>query len=159
MTRSPTATTTTSPNEQVVTHIIDQTRWISQLPYGDEETADDLVIIGWLVPASCDSTRIITGSLCLTFATADVLAVDEKLDESYSEHDNRRAHHVRIVVRRGAALWNVCPEECMEDMLPPGRRPFAFSSRPSGPQASRRSRFAELEEDFLFRTGLKPRDS
>lgn len=156
--RSPTVTTTTSPNEQVVAHVVDWKRLIKHLPYGIEETAVDLVMVGQLVPGPPHKIRIVTGSLCLTFAAADVLAVNAMLDESHGGPDNRRAYHARIVVRRGAVLWDVCPQECVEGMLPPGRRPFAFSSRPSNPQASSRSRFAELEEDFLFRTGLKPRD-
>jgi hypothetical protein len=138
-----------------MTHVYDRKRWIAHLPVADEETVVDLVVVGWLLPGPAERAQIVAGDLCLTFATIDVLDL-EPLGEPLEKSDGG-ARRVRLVVRRGAALLDVCPRECVVGRLPLGRQPFALSSRPLNMDIPSRTRFPELEEDFLTRAGLKPK--
>jgi hypothetical protein len=137
-----------------MTHVYDRKRWIAHLPDADEETAVDLVVVGWLLPGPAERAQIVAGDLCLTFATIDVL--DMELFGDPLEKSDGGARRVRLVVRRGAALWDVCPRECVDGRLPSGRQPFALSSRPLNMEVPSRTRFAELEKEFLIRAGMKP---
>jgi hypothetical protein len=148
-----TFTPTTTTDEPALTRIFDRQRWIDSLPYADEEAGIGLVMMGRLIPGPAHMTRIATGALCLTFATADVLSIADVPNGSQLEMSDPAAPRKRLVVRRGAVLWDVCPDECVTP-APPGRQPFAFSSRPSTPRPKTRSHFTDLETDFLRRAGL-----
>jgi hypothetical protein len=129
--------------------VVDVARWLADLPRADEEITPQLVFEGWLIQGTAPFIRIISGGLCLKFATGDVIGI-EVLDTASEE----RARRARVIVRRGAPLLDACPGERMLGHLPAGRRPFALSSRPLFPGTISRTRFRELEEDFIRRNRL-----
>jgi hypothetical protein len=128
---------------------LDVVRWLADLPRAEEEVTLDLVFDGWLIQEAAASIRIVTGGLCLTFATADVLSI-----EVLGAASQASAQRARVSVRRGAPLLDARPRECMADHLPDGRRPFALSSRPLCIQTTTRVRFLEKEENFIRSNGL-----
>jgi hypothetical protein len=130
--------------------LLDVSRWISQLPEAVEEVPHDLALVGWLVPATDEVVRIVTGDLCLTVASADVLRVDDLLEQGGPSDEPP----YQVVLRRGAALLDICPRQCVDRFMPSGRRPFALSSRPDSPTAEPAHRYRTLETAFLTEAGL-----
>jgi hypothetical protein len=139
-----------------MTRLLERERWIAHLPDADEEAADDLVLVGQLLSAPTEWIRIVSGDLCLTFSTADILSVERS--DAPRDEALEGAWPARLIVQRGAALWDVCPRECVAGLLPSGRQPFALSARSTSTPAIPRVRFPRLEEEFLVRNGLRRRN-
>jgi hypothetical protein len=134
-----------------MTRLLDKTRWLAQLPTASEEEPVELVLVGDVLASTPETTRIISGYLCLTFASVDVIDV-EPLDSLLAEVGDTRPS--RLTVRRGAALLDACPRECVAAEMPPGEKPFAMSVRPFARDERPSTRFAALEAEYFADTGL-----
>jgi hypothetical protein len=130
---------------------IDVAEWLCRLPLADEQAGDGIVLDGWLVPGEDGRTDISVRGLRLSFRSQDVLETQSVETEDAYAPSSPRA--VRLLVRRGAAVLDIRPDEfCVA--LPPRRKPFALAVRPSHQLLGPANRFRELEREFLQKHGL-----
>jgi hypothetical protein len=101
---------------------------LSGLPIAEEDTPSDIVLCGWLAPSAPGQFRILVGDLCLCLAEADLLEIEPNALAEFAIRPVS-AIGVRIVIRRGAPLLDICMSKIYEGLFP-GRKPFALSVRP-----------------------------
>ena len=130
---------------------VDIVQWLSGLPGADEHAGDGLVLDGWLGRSEDGRAEIFVRGLRLSFRVRDILEIEFVETEDASAPSSRRP--VRLLVRRGAAVLDMRPDELCE-ALPPKTKPFALAVRPSHRAVGPANRFRELERAFLLKHGL-----
>lgn len=130
---------------------VEVAQWLCRLPLADEKVGDGIVLDGWLVPGGDGRADVSVRGLRLSFRSQDVLETQSVETEDAPAPSSPRA--VRLLVRRGAAVLDIRPDEFC-DALPLGRKPFALAVRPSHQVLGPANRFRELEREFLLKHGL-----
>jgi len=125
---------------------IDLEKWLSQLPIVEEEIGHGILLNGWLVPGEIDQISIIVGELRLSFFSSDV--VETKSVGSTEHLPPSAGVPIRLVVRRGAPILDICLERPSEGFSQQ-RRPFALSVRPPTIIRGPSNKFRDLERQFL----------
>jgi hypothetical protein len=135
-----------------MSRLLDTPRWISGLPDAVEEEPDDLVLVGRVVGEGGSGITVVSGGLCLTLPSDAVLSIEAIEPDTRRPGDSDRAN--RVVIKRGAALLDVRPRECVEGLIPAGRRPFPISTRGQTPRSTAATKYKALERAFLTAAGL-----
>src|SRR5512134_512824 len=124
---------------------IDIAQWVSRLPLAEEQVGDGIALEGWLGHGEDGRADIFVCGLRLSFRLRDILETECVETEDASAPSSPRP--VRLLVRGGAAVLDIRPEELCE-ALPPRRKPFALAVRPSHRVLGTANRFRELEREF-----------
>ncbi len=108
--------------------LIDLEKLLSSLPMAVEDRVTGILLCGWLAPSEPGEFRILVGDLCLCFQESDLLDIERT---SLTESGLRPAFAIgiRVLVRRGAPLLDLCLSKVYEGLFP-GRKPFALAVRP-----------------------------
>lgn len=130
---------------------VDIAQWVSRLPLAEEQAGDGIVLDGWLGHGEDGRVDIFVSGLRLSFRSQDILEAESVEIDNASAPSSPKP--VRLLVRRGAAVLDIRPEELCET-FPPRRKPFALAIRPSHLVLGPASRFRELEREFLLKHGL-----
>jgi hypothetical protein len=130
---------------------VDVAQWVSRLPLAEEQVGDGIVLDGWLGRAEDGRADIFVSGLRLSFRLQDILETQSVGMEDPSAPSSPRP--VRLLVRRGAAVLDIRPDQLCEICLS-RRKPFALAVRPSHLVLGPANRFRELEREFLLKHGL-----
>ncbi|HKT48555.1 MAG TPA: hypothetical protein VJP87_13605 [Candidatus Acidoferrales bacterium] len=108
--------------------LIDLNSLLASLPMAVEDRHAGIQLCGWLAPSEAGEMRIVAGDLCLCFREPDVLEIErDVMTESGLQPES--AIRVRVLIRRGAPLLDLCLSKVYEGLFP-GRKPFALAVRP-----------------------------
>ncbi len=130
---------------------VDVAQWLCRLPLAEEQAAEGIVLDGWLVSDEEGRADILVKGLRLSFRGQDILESESVETEGASAPSSPR--HVRLLVRRGAAVLDIRPDELC-DAYPSHQKPFALAVRPSHLVLGPANAFRELEREFLLKHGL-----
>jgi hypothetical protein len=130
---------------------VDLAQWLFRLPLAEEKAADGIVLAGWLGRGEDGRVDIFAGRLRLSVRSQEILEIESAETDEVSATFSLKP--VRVVVRRGAALLDIRPDELCKE-LPPQRKPFALAVRPSHRPLGPADRFRQLEREFLRKHGL-----
>lgn len=130
---------------------VDVAQWVSRLSLAEEQAGDGIVLDGWLGRVEDGRADIFVSGLRISFRLRDILEAESVETDDASAPSSPRP--VRLLVRRGAAVLDVRPEELCEVFLP-RQKPFALAVRPSHLVLGPASRFRELEREFILKHGL-----
>ena len=128
-------------------------KWICCLPFAEEQAGDGIVLTGRLIAGEVGYFHLLVGELRLSFLPKDIAVIEPLVTSELLLPGESRGlgpvATVRIVVRHGAPIQDIRPSELCERVLPE-RRPFALSVRPRVITLGPRTRFRDLEREFLL---------
>ena len=133
----------------------DTHRLLQTLPVEADPPAHEheFAIDGFLIRGEAGMVRLVTGHLCLDFAAADVIGVEEQ--ELPEDIGTGFAIPVRLRLASGARLLKAEPADIYEPLLYKVRQPFAIAVRQTPPDMAEAPRYRDLEIAFKRRHGFE----
>jgi hypothetical protein len=127
-------------------------KWLCCLPFAEEQAWDGIVVTGRLTAGEVGYVHCLVGELRLSFLPEDITAIEPLVAPDLLLPEESKGlgsvATVRILIRRRAPVQDIRPSELCERALPE-RRPFALSVRPRVITLGPRTRFRDLEREFL----------
>lgn len=132
-------------------------KWLSLLPFAEEQAANGIVLNGCLVSSQARKATILVGGVYLSFHRSDILEIEPADSTEDPVHPPSKVA-IRVVIRRGASLLDIGLGQ-LDDEPSHHRRPFALSVRSLAATPAAADRFRNLERQFLLRHSLLVNDS